>query len=106
MDKIVNVNLSEFQGRILSGRERGTQARELMSIDKLDQGNDKVHVTFPTGLWSVSSSFFLGMFGPSIIAAGTKDAFKNRYSFETKDSIKKLIDGYIDFALQNRNIFG
>lgn len=106
MDNIVNVNLSDFQGRILSGRERGTNARTLKAIDELDRTNARVHVTFPTGLWSVSSSFFLGMFGPSIISAGTKEAFKNRYTFETKDSIKNLIDGYIDFALQNRNILG
>lgn len=104
-DNIVHVTLDDFQGKILSGRERGTEARTLKKIDDLDNQPNKIEVHFPEGLWSVSSSFFLGMFGPSIIKFGSKSAFKSKYSFVTKQSILGLIDGYIDFALQNRNIF-
>lgn len=100
----IMVDFSDFDGRVLSGRARGVSARALKHVDDLDASDSHIRVQIDVKFWSVTSSFFLGMFGPSIIKFGSKAGFLDKYSFVAKDSILKLIDGYIDFALQQRNI--
>lgn len=63
-------------------------------LERLDVGDEDVRVVIPADTFSVTSSFFLGMFGDSIRRLG-RHAFRKKYTFEGP-----LLDGVIDDAVQ------
>lgn len=63
-------------------------------LERLDVGDEDVRVLIPPDTFSVTSSFFLGMFGDSIRRLG-KEAFLRKYTFEGP-----LLDGVIEDAVQ------
>jgi hypothetical protein len=69
---------------IFSGRQRGLDVRKDAGLDSLDRNSDPVIVHIPEDVFSVNSSFFLGMFTPSIERLGG-EAFKRKYRFTGKD---------------------
>lgn len=98
------IDLVAMQGKILSGRARGRETRREKNIDALERQYDVLLVNFPQTVLAVSSSFFLGMFGPSIMLAGSKQEFLNKFKINVRSSVQTMIDGYVDFALENKNI--
>ncbi len=68
---------------ILAGRERGYRARAAEGLDAVDRrkGEVQVRVVVPEEVYSINSSFFLGLFEKSIVTLG-EDEFKRRYLFE------------------------
>ncbi|KAF7777023.1 hypothetical protein PMAN_a2229 [Pseudoalteromonas marina] len=93
------INFNELPGRIYAGRPNGRQARNLFKLETLDKDGESVEVRFPTNAKSISSSFFLGMFGDSIRYAGTREKFYSLYRFNANEQIKKQIDKAIERAL-------
>ena len=72
--------------RLLSGRDRGELVREAAGLAALDEAliHDpalQVVVRIPDDIVLLSSSFLLGMFGPSVRALGESE-FRNRFQFE------------------------
>jgi hypothetical protein len=61
--------------------------------------------TLPKEAYTISSSFFLGLFGQSVVRAGSRDAFLKRFEFDAPDFMRGVIDSYIGRALQQRNLF-
>ncbi|MDG3075169.1 hypothetical protein [Bacillus halotolerans] len=98
LEQFVNGNIKVF-----SGREQGKQARKKLKIETLDKSqNISVEVKFPEDTMSLSPSFFLGLFGPSIRKLGETD-FKQKYQFKCKEFILESIDSAITRALKSSN---
>jgi len=78
--------------KVFVGREAGYACREFFKLDELDKVGTEITVTIPEEVYSVNSSFFLGMFGDSIRDLG-KDRFHSQYHFVGKDISRTLSSG-------------
>ena len=86
------------------GRPNGEKAREFFHIDDFDNSTvSTMEVKFPEKTKTLSSSFFLGMFGKSIINSGGKTAFYKRFKFLAKEHIMNQIEKSVDRALVSMN---
>jgi hypothetical protein len=92
------------ESRVLSGRERGIECRQRFNVARLDSAPGIVVVSIPSDIYSVNTSFFLGLFGESVRALG-KDAFTDKYKFQCDDVHRETIAGGIDRALKESSIF-
>lgn len=99
------IDLAKYNGPVYTGRQRGELLRESLHLDTMDAEGTPVSVLVPTETYTVSSSFFLGLFGPSVVKAGSKEAFYKRYEFQAPGFLKEVMDGYVARALQTRNLF-
>lgn len=99
------IDFGKIEGPVYTGRDRGERLRAKMNLDELDNSESSVRVTIPESTYSISSSFFLGLFGPSIVKFGSRESFLSRYKFETNDFLLGIIDKHIARALQERNLF-
>ena len=66
-----NINVMEYDKKmkdmlVLSGRELGYQIRTKMNLDKVDMDDKKYKIIFPKNIISISTSFFLALFGESV----------------------------------------
>ena len=101
----VNIDLSKFNGPVYAGRARGENAREQAKLDQIDDSAAFVQVNIPDDTYTVTSSFFLGMFGPSVIKAGSRDEFVKRFHFRSPSFLKDDFEEYISYALETRKLF-
>ena len=99
---VVSVDLSQFGGPVFTGRPNGDAARKKLGLDQIDTTIAKVVVTVPADAYSLNSSFFLGLFGKSVRAAGSRDAFRNRFQFKSPEHLEAAIEVGIQRALQER----
>jgi hypothetical protein len=88
--------------RNLAGKERGEAARAYFHLNELDQVPDVVIVRAPEYLINISSSYFLGMFSPSIQHLGGEENFLRKYQFEAPQHIRVAIRHGIDRAVASR----
>ena len=105
MTNITMIDFEKFNGPVYTGRARGERARSQLQLDQVDEDMAFVEVKIPDNTYTVSSSFFLGLFGPSVLRAGSKEAFLKRFHFHNPQFLKSEIDAYIARALQGRNLF-
>ena len=94
------IEFPNFGGPVYSGRAKGELARIELNLDAHDANDCQARVIIPEGTYSVTSSFFLGLFGKSVRHAGSYDEFLNRYRFNAPDTLKELIDLFILRALR------
>jgi len=97
--KVIELLLSKLGGPVYVGRPQGEQARLTLKIDDLDQNDVQIKIIIPNNTYSVNSSFFLGLLAPTVQLAGSKEKFKDKFSFEGPKEILAEFDGYIDRAL-------
>ena len=101
-----NINVMDYDKKmkdmlVLSGRELGYQIRTKMNLDKVDMDDKKYKIIFPKNIVSISTSFFLALFGESVRKCGNKEEFLNKYNFDCNQNMMLNInDGIID-ALNN-----
>jgi len=98
-EKIV-FDLTKLGGIVYVGRPNGEAARKHFKVSKVD--SDKaypVDVIFPEKARTLTSSFFLGMFGNSVRAAGSRDEFFERFHFNANAQIIDEIELGIKEAL-------
>jgi hypothetical protein len=86
-------------GPVFTGRARGREARLLLRLDELDRSATEIAVIVPDQTYSISSSFFLGLFEESIVAAGSKEAFEAKYFISAKPALRASIQSCIFRAL-------
>ena len=97
--------LSDTDGsKVLSGTESGKQDRDDFTLDFfdrvfLDEPKTLFHITvvIPEEIYSVNSSYFLALFGPSIRRLG-EEKFRKRYVFQCSDVIR---DNCIEPGIRN-----
>jgi hypothetical protein len=68
--------------RTFTGQPRGKKARADLRVNKLESEDVEVEVLVPADTYSVSPSFILGMFSPSIEALG-REEFLKKYDFSS-----------------------
>ena len=102
MSKIID--FANLAGPIYTGRPKGELARQHFRLDELDAQLDAVIVKIPESTYSITNSFFLGMFGPSINRFGTREGFLNHYQFDTSPMLQKRLDSHIERGLQPRGV--
>jgi hypothetical protein len=90
---------------VYTGRDRGARLRAELGLDAVDTSDETVEVSIPENTYTVTSSFFLGLFGPSVVKAGSKDRFFSKYHFRAPAFLRPDVDGYVARALQTRNLF-
>jgi hypothetical protein len=105
MTNLQMIDFAKYNGPIYTGRERGSRIRDQLDLDAQDNATNVIEVSIPDGTYTVTSSFFLGLFGPSVVKAGSKDQFFAKYRFKLPDFLRPELEGYIARALQTRNLF-
>lgn len=99
----INLNNHTKKGsRVLSGRNEGKEVRKKFSLELIDRNNENVTVIFPDDIISLNSSFFLGLFGPSVRFLG-KHGFQEKYRFICPEFVKKSIEDGIERAIKTSN---
>lgn len=82
------------------GRPNGEHAREVLKLDSLDENkNMRFVVDIPETTYNINSSYFLGLFGDSVRAAGSIEKFRERFTFRTHGKDYRVIDRGIERAL-------
>ncbi len=76
-----------LRGRVFVGQVAGEEARRAFMLSEEDALPETIRVVIPEDVFSITSSFFLAMFGDSIRAAGSRDAFRKRFWFRCPDRI-------------------
>jgi hypothetical protein len=102
IEQVAMIDFSKIEGPVYTGRDRGEQLRVALQLDRLDNEKRVVEVSVPSDTYTITSSFFLGLFGPSVVSAGSKEAFYARYHFRLPPFLKEVVDVYISRALQKR----
>jgi hypothetical protein len=100
------VDLSQVSGPVYSGRDRGEALRVKYGLDSKEDDADVIDVVIPTSAYTVSSSFFLGLLGPSVRKCGSVDLFERKFRFSAPEFLKPVLHGHAQLALQNRKLFG
>lgn len=85
--------------KVLSGRDVGIDFRKKFKLDDIDMNKESVEVIVPEDLYSINSSFFLGLFGPSVRHLG-EEGFKKKYQFKCDSIIQKNIEDGMSHALK------
>lgn len=105
MKKMI-IDFSELGGPVYSGRPRGAALRAKYLLDEVDRDVEAVvDVSVPDKTYSMTSSFFLGLFGPSVVQAGSREAFFRKYHFRAKPVLQNAFVDYVDVALQTKRLF-
>lgn len=99
-----SIDLSKVAGPVYTGRDRGESLRAHYKLDSLDVEREPIRVVIPDDTWTVSSSFFLGLFGPSVRRLGSVDEFKRKYNFVAPAFLQPVLDGHAALALQGRRL--
>lgn len=99
------VDLSSVAGPVYSGRSRGEALRQKYELDTNEDNVDSVEVIIPLNAYTVSSSFFLGLFGPSVQKCKTVDNFEHKFHFKAPDFLRPILHAHASLAIQNRNLF-
>ncbi|MEH3103700.1 MAG: hypothetical protein PGN12_07315 [Sphingomonas phyllosphaerae] len=95
------------EGRVqnLSGRLRGLAARELFQVDALDHEDAPVEVRVPDYVYSLTPSFFQGLFGRSVQTFGQSEAsFRRHFHFVAPAIVLQQIEQGLSAALTSRNL--
>ena len=103
MKKIDLSQLLAPNTKVISGREYGKTARKQLNIDLEDKSEDPVEVYVASDIFSLTSSYFLGLFGKSVRKLG-EDNFRKKYIFICEDTIRRSIDLHIKDALKKTNV--
>lgn len=99
------INFDKIQGPVYTGRPRGEKLRKELALENLDLQAEYINVSIPDSTYTITSSFFLGMFGPSVVKLGSSDAFFNKYHFSAKPAFMNLFKDYVERALQQKSLF-
>lgn len=92
------------ESRVLSGRPRGIECRQRFDLTRLDAVPEHIVVRIPPDIYSMNTSFFLGLFGDSVRALGKQD-FVTKYRFVCDPiHVDTIADG-IERALKESDIF-
>jgi hypothetical protein len=94
MTKLINLGELTRGGEVhnLSGHERGLAARAHFELDAADVGPEPVEVVVPPDVYTLTPSFFQGMFANSVTKAGNRPNFLKRFSFKASPIVMRQIE--------------
>lgn len=73
--------------KVVSGKERGIDARAVFDLDKIDRSDEHVVVVVPNDVKVITPSFVLGMFSPSVSKCGSIENFFKKFEFKTPSNL-------------------
>jgi hypothetical protein len=100
--QLESINFQQFGGPVFVGRANGAEARRKLGIDELDAAKNPIPVLIPPGTYAVNSSFFLGLFGPSLSHFESGEAFLRHYPLNGPDHVVGSLRDVINRALMSR----
>jgi len=77
------INIQEFKqngSKIFSGRDVGIDARRKLKLNEKDLDSEIYEIIVPSDTYSISGSFFGGLFSDSVIAL-KEEGFRKKYIF-------------------------
>lgn len=86
------------------GREAGQAMRAQLELDQKENDVEIVKVIIPSTIYTMSSSFFMGLFGPSVRKCGGHVQFGNKFHFAAPDFLQPILYGYAMRAAQDRTV--
>jgi hypothetical protein len=89
---------------VISGRDCGEEFRKRFQLNKVDVAEGEVEVSIPEDVVSMNTSFFLGLFGPSVKHLG-QQGFLSKYKFLCDDVHMETVHEGIARALKDHTIF-
>jgi hypothetical protein len=98
------LDFAKLGGPVYVGRANGMKARERFHIAELDETDSRVSVSVPSETYSINSSYFLGLFGPSVLRFGSAEAFFGHYEFHAAPNVRATIERHVERALRDRGI--
>jgi hypothetical protein len=100
----VTINLAEFRSRIFVGFKAGQEVRLHFKLDDLDADPSiVVNVVIPDTTYSISDSFFQGMFEQSLLQYGK--CFNEKYKFVMKEEFHHTLNRmFRNLAYQELNL--
>lgn len=94
---MLRVELNDIQGNVWVGRASGLAARNLYDVDNWDSDPEELVLIIPDHVYTISSSFFIGMFGPSFTTLGY-EGFGRKYQFVAHPMLKNVLQMYVSTA--------
>lgn len=100
------IKLGKFkhsEEKIFTDRDNGINARNKLNLDRLEETCDSINVLLPKDIWTVTPSFFGGLFEQSI--KKYHENFWDKYCFlytdgsELSESVKASIEYDFDYVL-------
>lgn len=86
---------------VYTGRSRGRSDRARFDLSRFDESNEEVTVVVPDGIYTMTSSYFLELFGQSIRLLG-RDGFLQKYRIQAPEHVRRKIDDWILRALREK----
>ncbi len=108
MTEQLKIDLNEVRtppkSGLLSGRDAGIAARAHFKVNKLDALDVSVEVIIPDEVFSMNTSFFLGLFGDSVRCL-RPDGFRSKYRFVCDESVHRMtIERGIEKAMKEGSV--
>jgi len=85
---MIKIDLQQYKNsnsKILSGKNFGMQVRKKLELDKIDNIEEQVTIIIPSDIWALNSSYFIGVFGKSILMLGEEN-FRKKYLFQCSNN--------------------
>jgi hypothetical protein len=105
----MTIDLGDYNHRdaiVLSGRPKGEQLRANLNLDRIDRNpSERCQIIVPERIVSLNSSFFSGLFGPSIRVLG-EPQFRQKFSFQCSQPVRDDVEDGIREALNRANPLG
>lgn len=101
------INLAEYKTaevKFYSGRPRGEKVRDTLGFENEESQMDEYLIQIPQDTDSIHTSFFLGLFGPSVRKCGTRDAFLKKFKFQAPEGVMEDIEDGILQALKKSSV--
>lgn len=105
MTNSIQIDFAKIEGPVYTGRPRGESLRKKYHLDDLDKSDTRIDVLIPDSTYSISSSFFLGLFGASVVRAGTREKFFEKFRFVAGPVFTETIESCVARALQEKGLF-
>ena len=84
------------EATVLTGRALGLQMRDIFELDMVDATQGLVvDIRVLDNVYSISSSFFLGMFEESMLVAGSREKFFEKFKFEMSHAFHEILIGAV-----------
>lgn len=99
MATTMKIDFRDLGMPVFTGRPRGEQARKRLRLDGVAAG-DAVDVIIPNDVYALTSSYFLGLFGPSVRKFGLEE-FQRVFRFEAPEFLKDQLSDWTLRALRD-----
>lgn len=91
---------------VYTGRARGSADRKRFNLGAIDKQTESVEIIVPESTYTMTSSYFLAVFGDSIRILG-RERFLQIYRIKAPPHVSRKIEDWISRALrEKKGLFG